>query len=363
MGKIDKNLSLEDKKENSLHWVNPLTSKDISIYGFAWIKQDQNYRRFAQTFDEVIKIISPNVDMLANMTAGGQVHFQTDSSVIAVDVELPGLSQMSRMTITAQSGFDCYIGNDYNSLKFHSSANFSCDSTSYRYIFFDNIPGKKLVVLNFPLYNGVTGLKIGVSKQKKIFLPEPLPNWGRIIFYGTSITQGACAGRPGLCYTNIISRDLGIECLNFGFSGSAFGETDIAREISKIKNARMYIIDYEANAGTSGKLYTTLEPFIKVIRESYNYVPIIVVSRIKYLYDELFPTTLGKERKRIKDFQRNVVLKLNQMGDSNIHFIDGELLMNSDYDECSVDTIHPNDLGLYRIAKFLGKKIKKILNI
>ena len=42
--------------------------------------------------------------------------------------------------------------------------------------------------------------------------------------YGSSITQGGCASRPGMAYQNIISRHFDCDHINLGFSGSAKGE-------------------------------------------------------------------------------------------------------------------------------------------
>jgi hypothetical protein len=42
-----------------------------------------------------------------------------------------------------------------------------------------------------------------------------------IIFYGTSITHGACASRPGKVHTAILGRRFDPPVINFGFSGNS----------------------------------------------------------------------------------------------------------------------------------------------
>ena len=72
-----------------------------------------------------------------------------------------------------------------------------------------------------PLYDGVKNIEIGIDSSSFIIVPDR--NLEKpIIFYGTSITQGGCASRPGMAHTNIINRKLDRDILNFGFSGNGF---------------------------------------------------------------------------------------------------------------------------------------------
>src|SRR5256885_13140974 len=42
----------------------------------------------------------------------------------------------------------------------------------------------------------------------------------RSVFYGTSITQGGCASRPGMVHTAILGRRFDVPVVNLGFSGN-----------------------------------------------------------------------------------------------------------------------------------------------
>lgn len=49
-------------------------------------------------------------------------------------------------------------------------------------------------------------------------------------------------------------------------------------------------------------------------------------------------------------------------GDKNIYFIDGaSLFAGYEYDACTVDGCHPNDLGFYRMAQGMFPILKKII--
>ena len=49
-------------------------------------------------------------------------------------------------------------------------------------------------------------------------------------------------------------------------------------------------------------------------------------------------------------------------GDRNVYYIDGESFFKNDPDKelCFIDTVHPNDLGFYKMAKKIYAKMKEI---
>src|SRR5690606_269350 len=101
---------------------------------------------------------------------------------------------------------------------------------------------------------------------------------GRLVVYGTSITQGGCASRPGMAYPSILARRLGIETLNLGFSGNGRGEPEVAHILAQLENVSCFILDYESNVPVAEDLRTTLTAFIPILRERHPDVPIIVIS-------------------------------------------------------------------------------------
>ncbi|MEI3505816.1 MAG: SGNH/GDSL hydrolase N-terminal domain-containing protein [Bacilli bacterium] len=107
---------------------------------------------------------------------------------------------MGHMPYTGQAGFDLYLGKSFNELKFYRSSNFDFNNYEYEFTFFENaeINDINLHMLNFPLYASVDEVLIGIDEDATIYSEENLfPNSGKIVFYGTSITQGGCASRPG----------------------------------------------------------------------------------------------------------------------------------------------------------------------
>src|SRR5690606_22957788 len=103
----------------------------------------------------------------------------------------------------------------------------------------------RMITLNFPLYQGVQEIEIGLSPDAQLIAPTPYIDDRKVIVYGTSITQGGCAARPGMSYTNILSRMINYEFINLGFSGNGQGEPELSHIISQIERPALLVLDYE----------------------------------------------------------------------------------------------------------------------
>jgi lysophospholipase L1-like esterase len=214
--------------------------------------------------------------------------------------------------------------------------------------------------LNFPLYQAVKELRIGLDPETQIQPPSPYSRAGRLVIYGSSITQGGCASRPGMAYPNILSRNLNMEVINLGFSGSGRGEPEVCRLFASIPETRLRVLDYEANAGTVEQFGKTLPVNLRIVRERQPNVPVLVVSRIVYSTDFTHAENL-RTREQAREMQMHLVKDARNGGDAHLHFLDGSTLLGADADECTVDGIHPTDLGFLRMAQGMEPVIRKIL--
>lgn len=341
--------------DSGITWLDP-GKEPFQLTGFEWFSEDQVYRRLPVHPQWEIR---EAVDNLANHTAGGQIRFSSDCSSIWIRVELKEKSGMYHMPATGQSGFDLYV-NEGREQRYFRTTRFNADSISYEAeLFASDKKEMRSFTLNFPLYNGVHSVLVGVDKGAVVEAPPAFKQAGKIVVYGTSITQGGCVGRPGMAYTNILSRKLDMQFVNLGFSGNGRGEPALARLIAEISDTRCIILDYEANAGMNMK--ETLGPFVDILREIHPDVPILLVSKIRYAN-----TAEGSSRYNdwihLKNFQEELVHERRNAGDDHIYFLDGSTILGEDYDECTVDGVHPNDLGSYRIAFAWLPVIEQILS-
>ena len=352
--KLDPNMALKKADTDGIAWFDP-REEPFELSGFEWIKEDSLYRRLPL---KPAWEIREAVDQLANHTAGGQVRFRTNSLRILVKVELRERSGMYHMPATGQSGFDLYM-QDGEVQRYLKTTRFSADSINYQVELFTSDEYKmRTFTLNFPLYNGVNSVLIGLVPESLVEAPPPFKLPGKIVIYGTSITQGGCVARPGMVYSNILSRKLNVQFVNLGFSGNGRGEPALANLINEIQDKRMIVLDYEANASLT--IINTLEPFVDILREKHPDLPILIVSKIRYA-GEINGSSAYKTLMSNRDFQKNLVNERRTAGDTNIYFLDGSAILGDDYDECTVDGVHPTDLGSLRIALALEPVIEGIM--
>ena len=359
--KVDSNFI---NKENSddLLYIDPRKDDLVKIYGLYWFENDKRYHRLSKELDEILPNLEGSVDVLAGNSSGGIAAFYSNTNVLKIKVKLSFKFHMGHMPYTGQAGFDLYIGKNYQDMKFYRTSNFDFNKTEYEFTYFnhENLGDEsKLFVLNFPLYATVEEILIGINKESTISpCIDLFKDDSKIVFYGTSITQGGCASRPGMSYTQILSRMLGIECLNYGFSGNGKGHIEIAEALSDIKNVKMFVLDYEANA-TFDRLKGTLDNFVKCLRSKYPVVPIVIISKIM-MYLEFHDESYIINEKKIRNYQKNYVKKSN---DKNLYYIDGaKVLGKTNISEKTVDGCHPTDYGFISMAEYLYKIIQNILS-
>ena len=352
--KLDPNMSLKKADADGIVWFDPM-EEPFGLVGFEWIKQDSVYRRLPVHPDWEIR---EAVTQLANHTAGGQIRFKTNSKKIMIKVKLRERSGMYHMPATGQSGFDLYL-DEKGTQRYIRTTRFPHDSIWYQVELFNSDENQAgTFTINFPLYNGVNFLQIGLEEGASLEAPDPFNNPGKFVIYGTSITQGGCVCRPGMAYSNILSRKLGVQFVNLGFSGNGRGEPALAHLINQISGTSFIILDYEANANET--IMNTLGSFVDILREKYPDISILIMSKIRYA-SAVVGSSAYKLLMDNRDFQKNLVAERKEAGDMHIYFLDGSEVLGDDYDECTVDGAHPSDLGSLRIADALLLAIEDIL--
>lgn len=356
LSEIDEYMSIKSVNTKGIRWHEP-KDEHFQLLGFKWYEKEGIYRRLPK---KPVHGIPYKVDRLANATAGGQIRFKTNSKRILLRAKLASGKTMSHMADSGRAGFDLYTG-PLGKQVFRANTRFPHGSQSYIcQLHYNSTRQMEEYTVHFPLYSGVQHVEIGLDEGAKLLPPTPLKDDRSIVIYGTSITQGGCATRPGMAYPNILSRYLGREVVNLGFSGSGKGEPEIAKMIWEIDNKSLVVIDIECN--THESLRKVLEPFIETLRQKDPVVPILVLSRIRLARD-LGPKG-ETQRLGLVEYQRSVVEKMTTAGDSNLYFLDGGTLLREPWCyEATVDGTHPTDLGFVMMADALAPELKKILQI
>lgn len=345
---IDKNFKIETNLNKSDIKFYSSLDEVFCVHGVKY--ENGKFRRLPE---QIAKSVNDGVYGLHANTSGGRVRFKTDSSYIAISAKMCNIGKMDHFAITGSAGFDMYIREDGQD-KFHSTFRPPFDfSEGYESMFDFKTKEMREVTINFPLYSDVCDLYIGVEENAKIEAPTPYKNKKPVVYYGHSITQGGCASRPGNSYPSIISRDLNLDFVNLGFSGSARGEREIAEYIASL-DMELFVYDYDHNAPSWEHLENTHEAMFKIIRNSHPDLPIIMMTSVSM---DRCHDNRPKRREIIYRTYKNAL----DSGDKNVYFWDGgkEFAPYEEYG--TVEGCHPNDHGFVGIAKSLDKLIEKIL--
>ena len=144
----------------------------------------------------------------------------------------------------------------------------------------------------------------------------------------------------------------GCDYVNLGFSGNARAEDAMANYIKKL-DMSLFVYDYDHNAPTVTYLKDTHEKMFKKVRKENPDLPIIMMSRPKYI--------LGKYDKMRLEVIKETYNNARSAGDENVYLISGQELVSLCKNEGTVDDCHPTDLGFFSIAQVLGDAVEKIL--
>ena len=349
--KIDKYMQVGKADETGLAWLDPWEAP-FQLSGMYRFCEEKKFQRIP---NEKMDGLRPGLLSLAKCTTGFQLRFKSNTTRINLAVSVPNCKPSTLQAQAGQRGFDLYVDGVYWNL-----TQVAENMNPYKFEIFNSAKAKmREFVLNFPLYNGVNYLRIGIDENAKVEAPAPRAISKPVVIYGTSITQGGAASRPGMAFTNIISRKLNIDILNFGFAGMGQNEQKMVEILAEIKEPAMYIIDSEANSISSEKVNERVPVFLDILRKAHPNVPILVLSKVKY------GPRYGSQIPILKEDFRKIVERRRQAGDKNIHFLDGSDFFGPDdeYFECTTDSAHPNDLGFYRMAKAITPVVKKLLKL
>lgn len=361
---LDKNLKVSDGNiPQSAVWLD--AKNDVfKLYGVFY---DEKNHHFARMPKSVAANVSKGVEVFSCNTSGGRIRFKTNSRFIGIKAVMENSQLMPHITLAAQSGFDLFVrdnlGIDRYCSTFLPPFGMTKGYSSVYYVkqkYYDsNLSYKDEALeytINFPLYDEVKELYIALDKEALLLNADGYKGFKPMIFYGSSITHGGCASRPGNSYPAIISRELNIDFINLGFSGNCLGESVMADYICGL-DMSVFICDYDHNAPSVEHLKKTLPALYTKFRKNKPSTPFIFVSAPDVL---LHPEAFNPRRNVVMETYNNAL----KNGDENVYFVDGATLFEGEnWDLCTVDGCHPNDLGFYRMAKRISKEIKSALSL
>lgn len=346
--------SLSSQVTTSYNWQDP--SESIAKFeGQGW--EHIAYNRLPERAKDLIR---PQVWELSHDSAGLGVRFETDADSIAVMYEVDGALAMNHMAATGVSGVDLYVKDKADWLWCRGRSHFN-DTIRYDFIIDAFDDGMREHQLLFPLYNNIKNIKIGVPKGKS-FLFMKSRTERPVVIYGTSIAQGACASRPGMAWTNILSRKLDLPVINLGFSGNGRLEPELIALINEI-DAAIFVLDCLPNlspneTNTKEEIQRRIRQSVLSLRKNHPQTPILLVQHAGYSDGQV-------DRKRaavfntLNEWMTETFGQLRNDGIENLQMLTKESIHLAN--DAFVDGTHPTDLGMLQYAEAYEKVLREML--
>jgi hypothetical protein len=324
----------------------------FAIHGLYKPEEPGLFKRMPQ---DVAENTSKRVRLLYNNTAGARLRFATDATCIAVGAIYPPMEFPSARTAAfACAGafsFDMYADGKYCRVLWpekvvQNGSVVSFDLSDGQYEAFITFGEKKMrqITLNFPSFVNISQLYIGLTPDARLEPARAYRNEKPVVFYGSSITQGACASHPGNIYQNILSRKLDIDYINLGFASGCKAEDTIIDYLCGLEMSMM-VFDYDHNAKSPEFLRDTHLPALRKLRAAHPDIPFILISRPNI--DAGVADTL----RRVEVIEESY-RALQADGCGPVHFVNGyEIFQSHDSEMMTIDGTHPTDLGFYCMAE------------
>jgi hypothetical protein len=339
---------------DDLRWIN---ATNLNVEGRGWTNTKSFYDRLPAAAEGRVR---PAVWELSRHSAGMSVRFVTDATAIHARWTLtnPWL-YLQNMTAIGVSGLDLYVKTDRGDWRWLGVGQPTAQTNLVR-LAGDLMPGRREYRLYLPLHNGLTSLAIGVSPTNFFAAAGA---WGPrppkpVVFYGTSITHGISASRPGMTHVAILGRRLQRPTINLGFSGNGKMEPELSELLAELDPA-VYVIDCLPNLGAE-EIRDRVEPLVKKIRAAHPDTPILLVEDRTMQDSFLMQGRMEYYHQKNRAELRAAFSRLQQAGVTGLHYLPGDHLLGED-GEGTTDGSHPNDLGFQRQAEAFAQVLGPIL--
>lgn len=327
--------------------------QEWGLEGRAFDDTDKYYDRLPARAKGVVR---DAVWGLSRHSAGMMVRFKTDAQEIHADYAVTSKNLgMAHMPATGVSGLDLYARDEDGKLKWVSVVRPNAQQMKLSLVS-GLRPGTREYAVYLPLYNGTEYLKLGVPAGCSF---EPLaPRTEKpIVFYGTSITHGACASRPGMPHPAILGRRFDRPVINLGFSGNGKLEKEVGQFLVEIDPA-VYVLDCLPNM-VADEVASRTEPMVQQLRAAHPSVPIVLVEDRTYGYSWILPSR-QKRNDTSREAFKAAYQRMLDAGIEKLFYIEGESLLAKDRDD-TTDGSHPSDLGFFHQANVMEPVIRKAL--
>lgn len=347
-------LARVSSESEGVRWVD---ARGLTLEGKGWSETLADFDRLPAKAEGMVR---PPVWGLSHDSAGMVVRFVSDAPTLQARWTLRSTRlAMPHMPATGVSGLDLYARDGQGRWRWLGVGQ-PTEATNTATLATGLPAGTREYLLYLPLYNGVRSVEVGVPEGCSLEPGRERPEGHRkpIVFYGTSITQGGCASRPGAVHTAILGRRFERPVMNLGFSGNGKMELELAALLGELDSSA-YVLDCMPNM-TAQEVGERVGPFVKALRQARPETPIVLVEDRTISNAGLLPSALARNeanRAALKKAYRD----LQDSGVTGLAYLPGDSLLGSD-GEGTVDGSHPTDLGFLRMADAFEGVLRPILD-
>lgn len=332
-------------------FIRVIQQLNYSIYKHHYTNRENQLSKLSidleRLSDEFVDEMSKGLRINKRFPAGKSFWVEVEGEELVVEVLFRFRRVLDNMDSKGTSGIDVYFQDENGEYCWKDTI---APSNNYQ----------MCVKKSIQLLTGINRLKFylpsfaiveGIYFSSCILKCIDCKNTADIVVYGSSITHGCAASRPGLNYVNQISNMLGCTIANYGFSESAKGEEKLLNYISSIPS-KVFIMEYDHNVSLD-ELKSTHRNAYMIVRNNFKGW-IILMSR----FSGGLSITSDEEKKRVSVIQ-NTYNYARDNGDTKILFYNGSQLLRDNKEAYLIDKVHPNDKGMSAIANMLCSLIKE----
>ncbi len=331
------------------------------LFGLPWFgKEDYNLYRLPSSLHPKLSV---DMQRLVKHTAGAVLRFHARTKMIAFELDRNPEPLFAGFSQVGQYGIDFYRDDHWMTnlmtRDHHQHVWVQCDESRVHEYAIYMPTYSPLEISTLALEAEYDGVPVDGPVLEP---PTPFAVKGRVVVYGSSITQGAFASRSGLAYPARLGRMLDAEVVNLGFAGAGKGETEVANALADIPDVTLYIMDWGANLADLKEVNLIRDRYqylVKQITSAHPTTPILFISPQTFLGESTDPNW-AKSFKIIRETVKN---NFDIARGKNVPcaYIDGREFITVNDMDCCVDGAHCNDLGFDRYIQAIVPVVKKLI--
>lgn len=325
-----------------------------------------------------------NMEVVVQMPSGVRMRLATDSTTIEIEVALTLLRLLPRDlrpavfdlvangTLVAQQSSTTgnvitVAGPNPSDISFEPGP-----STTIRFEGLES--GMKTIELWLPQASAVEVRAVRIDADANAVV-APASSTRRWVHYGSSISHCAEADSPTGIWPAVAASAAGVELLNLGLAGQCQLDQFVARTIRDLDvdliSLKVGINIVNGDTMRARTFAPAVHGFLDTVREGQPTTPILLVSPIfcPSAEDRPGPTIAGDDGRyrtveglpelrqtcltlqQIRSLLALIVAQRRQLGDANLHYLNGLSLFGADDADDLPDDLHPNADGYRRIGR------------